>query len=213
MPVNVIDTRQQTRSAAGRPHLQQAGVVQHLHDLANAQQLLLRNVQPMVEGERQFGAHIFARYLLNVDERLQQDLCESIQMACGMRCDAIACAYILGRLPAVGLIFVYNSFARWFANDCRFCLCCLEPQSALHYLPRLAPSAWTRPGIRPIPCSSHPWLGNVCYFCCVDDTNGDNLAVTVIPMDQHDSGMERFEVKVLAEKLHSRVGWSFGGPM
>lgn len=48
--------------------------MQHLHDLADSLQFLLRNVEPVVEGQRQLGAHIFARYLLNVHERLQEDL-------------------------------------------------------------------------------------------------------------------------------------------
>lgn len=53
---------------------QQTGIVQHLNDLADALQLLRRNVQPVIEGERQLGAHILAGNLLNVDEWLQQNL-------------------------------------------------------------------------------------------------------------------------------------------
>lgn len=54
--------------------LQEARIVQHLHDLTDRWELLKWDVEPMIEGESQLWSDLFARYLLDVDERLQQCL-------------------------------------------------------------------------------------------------------------------------------------------
>lgn len=48
--------------------------MQHLYNLANLRQLFGRYKQPVIEGQGQFGAKLFARYLLYVRKGLQQNL-------------------------------------------------------------------------------------------------------------------------------------------
>lgn len=45
--------------------------MQHLYNLANLRQLFSRYEQPVIEGQGQLGAKLFARNLLYVRERLQ----------------------------------------------------------------------------------------------------------------------------------------------
>jgi len=53
---------------------QQTGIVQHLHNVPDLRQLFLRYEQPVIEGQGQLGAELFARNLLYVCEGLQQNL-------------------------------------------------------------------------------------------------------------------------------------------
>lgn len=45
--------------------------MQHLYNLANLRQLFGRYEQPVIEGQGQLGAKLFARNLLYVRKRLQ----------------------------------------------------------------------------------------------------------------------------------------------
>lgn len=49
--------------------------MQHLYNFANLRQLFGRYKQPVIEGQGQLGAKLFARYLLYVRKGLQQNLC------------------------------------------------------------------------------------------------------------------------------------------
>lgn len=48
--------------------------MEHLHNVADDDEFLVRNGEPVVEGMRQFGSDLFAGHLKNVGERLQQFL-------------------------------------------------------------------------------------------------------------------------------------------
>ena len=61
-------------AASSGYHAQQAGVVQHLDDLLDLLQLVLRDGQPVVERPRQLGPYALAGLLQDVHERLQQFL-------------------------------------------------------------------------------------------------------------------------------------------
>lgn len=65
---------QADHSTNHRIYLQKTGIVEHLDNLTDGIQFWLRNIQPMVKGERQFGADLFAGHLLDVNKRLQQNL-------------------------------------------------------------------------------------------------------------------------------------------
>lgn len=75
---------------------QQTGIVQHLNNFANTLQFLRRNVKPVIEGERQFGSHIFARDLLDVDERLQQYLRMGRKLVMFIQPKVRLCSHICG---------------------------------------------------------------------------------------------------------------------
>lgn len=57
---------------------QEAGVVKHLDDAVDGLQGVGWDVQPVVEGQRQFDSDLLALDLQQVRERLQKDLAQNI---------------------------------------------------------------------------------------------------------------------------------------
>ena len=51
--------------------IQQTSVVEHLNDIVDRMEFILRNVEPVIESERQFDPNLFALNLQEIGERLQ----------------------------------------------------------------------------------------------------------------------------------------------